>query len=112
MCQEVCPHNSPRQTGETAGTPRHEYASRTSSLDLLTLLGWKQEDRSRVLRKSAIKRATLSMLKRNAILALLNGPKAVLEEASPELAQLAGDAGEDEQIRELARGALRTFGRG
>lgn len=69
VCQEVCPHNSPRRGAHVA---RDEYAPRRTGLDLLTVLGWTEDDRRRELRGSSMKRATLPMLKRNAAIALAN----------------------------------------
>jgi epoxyqueuosine reductase len=71
VCQEVCPHNSPRDAGEP---PRDEYTPRRTSLDLLSVLGWTEGDRSDALRGSSMKRATLEMLQRNARIALGNSP--------------------------------------
>jgi epoxyqueuosine reductase len=71
VCQEVCPHNSPRDAGEPA---RDEYAPRRTSLDLLSVLGWTESDRGEALRGSSLKRATLAMLQRNARIALGNSP--------------------------------------
>ncbi len=65
ICQEVCPHNSPRPTpSETA--PRPEYAPRFVALNLDEVRRWTPEDRARALKGSSMKRATLEMLKRNA----------------------------------------------
>lgn len=71
ICQEVCPHNSARAPGdEGAGEAHPAYAPRRSTLPLLDVLGWTAEDRARALKGSAMKRATLAMLKRNAALLL------------------------------------------
>ena len=75
ICQEVCPHNSPRRAGVEVGEPNPAYRpapGRAAGLDLRAVLDWTPADRSRELSGSAIKRATLAMLQRNAI-ALLDG---------------------------------------
>ena len=69
VCQEVCPHNSPR---DAAAPTRDEYAPRRTALDLLAVLGWTRDDRRDALRGSSMKRATLPMLQRNARIALTN----------------------------------------
>lgn len=63
ICQDVCPHNSAR-----GAVPRPSEGLITN-LPLLNVLAWTAADRARVLSGSAIKRATLAMLKRNAIIA-------------------------------------------
>ncbi len=74
ICQEVCPHNSPRsdEAGERLAEAQDAYAPRRTSFDLLEVLGWTTEDRQRAFTKSAMKRARLEMMKRNALIALTN----------------------------------------
>lgn len=66
VCQEVCPHNSPRPPGVEVGEMNPAYTPRRSSFDLLEVLGWTEEDRRRALKGSAMKRAKLEMWRRNA----------------------------------------------
>jgi len=83
ICQEVCPHNGPRRdaaaadptSADLAGDARASarahpaYAPRPPArdgFDLLEVLGWSEADRSRALKRSAMKRAKLAMLQRNA----------------------------------------------
>ena len=69
ICQEVCPHSQPTRASRREGTnPLH--APRRSTIELLDVLGWSEEDRARLVVSSAIKRASLEMMKRNALLAL------------------------------------------
>jgi epoxyqueuosine reductase len=71
ICQEVCPHNQP--TVRTMDASTHEaYEWRRESFDLLELLGWDEAAQRAALRRSAMKRANLAMLKRNAVIAAGN----------------------------------------
>ncbi|MBL0926493.1 MAG: tRNA epoxyqueuosine(34) reductase QueG [Phycisphaerales bacterium] len=77
VCQEVCPHNSPRPEGwgQSAPAANPRYAARPDrepGFSLLEVLRWTEEDRRRALSGSAIKRARLDMLKRNALIAAAN----------------------------------------
>lgn len=134
VCQEVCPHNSARSNsahanaaGRDGGAPsaseesnesesredrtadsvRPEYRELRRSLALLDVLGWKAEDRSRELSGSAMKRATLAMFRRNAIIVAANTlrdmERAVL---AGRLREIASDEAEDEMVRETARQTL------
>ncbi len=70
ICQEVCPHNSPNRTTDA---PIDEgYAPRFASLPLLEMLDWAPADRAQRLSGMALKRATMTMWKRNAIIAAGN----------------------------------------
>lgn len=124
VCQEVCPHNSARVAasdridGEEADarashTPiPAEYAESRRSLPLLDVLNWKMEDRSRVLSGSAMKRATLAMFRRNAIIAGANTLRG--DNCGPFVARLqeiAGDEGEDAMVRETATQTLDRLSR-
>jgi epoxyqueuosine reductase len=139
ICQEVCPHNSPRVIGSrgigvpadapaasadstvasarvpppaSAGTPmprpNPSYTPRHSSLPLLNILSWTPADRSSTFQASALKRATLTMMKRNAIIAAGN---LLRHQASPPLVNrlrsLADDPAEDDLVRTAARDVLR-----
>lgn len=116
VCQEVCPHNSasterPARDAPAKSPIREDYAPRFASLDLLEVLGWGAADRSRALSGSAMKRATLAMLKRNAILVLGNelawAPHAA---ALERVRAIAGDGDEPEMVREAALAVLARLG--
>lgn len=79
VCQEVCPHNSPRDDGVDVGAAGTAYAPRFESLDPVGILSWTPEERARMLKGSAMKRATLEMLKRNAGIVLRNAGLSVDE---------------------------------
>jgi epoxyqueuosine reductase len=110
ICQEVCPHAQPTRASRRMGAnPLH--APRRDSVDLLEVLGWTDEDRARLVVSSAMKRATLAMMKRNALLALAS--IALREPASAasirsRAAEIADDAGEDHLVREAARSCLQA----
>ncbi len=74
VCQEVCPHNAPTLRGvrRSEGLVSHAYATRHAGFDLLDVLGWDANARRSAFNSSAMKRATLSMMKRNALIAIGN----------------------------------------
>jgi len=109
ICQEVCPHNRPR---DAAGPPVHpDYAPRRDGFDVLETLDWTEADRRRALEGSAMKRATLAMLKRNA----LHVAAALLRRRRDETLRrrveaLAQDAAAPAMVREAAAQALSGCG--
>ncbi|MDX2016341.1 MAG: tRNA epoxyqueuosine(34) reductase QueG [Planctomycetota bacterium] len=105
VCQEVCPHNSPRPARAT-GAAHASYAPRVRGLDAIELLSWRPDDRSRVLSGSAMKRAKLEMLKRNALIVLGNTRPAG---ARARIEQIAADATEHELVRATARQVLERW---
>lgn len=111
ICQEVCPHNSPRPEGADVGEPHEAYAARRDSFDLLEVLGWSEEDRRAAFTTSALKRATLAMFKRNALIVAGNQLR---EREAPELRarieSVAVDDAEDEMVRATARAVLDRLG--
>ncbi len=110
ICQEVCPHNSPRPSIEP-GAPvatRSAYTPRREGFDVLDVLGWSEDDRREAFAKSAMKRARLDMMKRNALIVAGN----ILERrADPALlervAALRHDARESELVRDAAAEVMR-----
>lgn len=115
VCQEVCPHNSPRPTSaaDDLPAPNPAYAPKRSGIALLDVLQWTMQDRSARLRRTAMKRATLEMWKRNAIIAAGNVLRvrddAVLRAAIEDLAWCAT---EPPLVRDTARTVLDTIHRG
>lgn len=110
ICQEVCPHNSPRPATATPSEqtePHSAYAPRTTSLPLEAVLGWTAADRERTFSTSAMKRATLAMMKRNAVIAAGN---AIRAGTGPGLLQrirsLAADEAEPDLVRATAAQVL------
>lgn len=110
VCQEVCPHNSSRGPDVDVGTPRSEYEPRVGPLDLNEVAGWTADDRRRVLKNSSMKRATLEMMKRNALIALGNvTPAERRAEFIVRLGQIQADPAEGNLVRETARALLGRF---
>lgn len=105
VCQEVCPHNSERADPARGN---EAYASRRSSFDLLEVLGWSADDRSAALAASSMKRATLAMLKRNAIIVAANqlARGGRLPALRARLEAIANDPCEDGLVRRAARDAV------
>jgi len=104
-CQEVCPHNSHRP-GDV-GEPHPAYTPRQETLDPLAVLEWSEEDRRRVLGGSAMTRATLAMLKRNAVVTLSNTPGAIGNPAvRAAITRLRDDPAEPTLARAAAAQAL------
>lgn len=112
ICQDVCPHNSPRGAEVDVGRANDAYRPRFGTLDAREILGWTAADRSRVLSGMAIKRATLAMLKRNALIVL--GNMAIAGAARREdiivLARTASEPHEDPIVVETAAQVLRRLG--
>lgn len=112
VCQEVCPHNSPRPMGSgEVGRVQEAYAARRVSLDVLDVLGWSEASRREAFVSSAMKRASLAMMRRNAVLVLAGWiAKTPMGEARSawmaRLREIAGDATDVELVRETARRAL------
>lgn len=71
ICQEVCPHNQPSLRTNEAET-NQAYWPRNTSLDLLSVIDWSEQDRRDAFNKSPMKRAKLEMMQRNARIALNN----------------------------------------
>lgn len=108
VCQEVCPHNSPRAGGPPLGkTPNPAYASERDRFDLLEVLGWDEDARRAAFAGSAMKRAKLDMMRRNAVIAAGNWwNRDDLSALRARVERIAADDGEAEMVREAARVVL------
>lgn len=109
VCQEVCPHNSPAPLAvrESRGVAQETYASRTGTLDLAEILAWDENDRRGAFNSSPMKRATLAMMKRNALIALGNWIVRTGErEAIRRIEDVMWSAKEPELVRQTARTVL------
>ena len=110
ICQDVCPHNSPRVPPHDrvpVGSASPIYASGRASFDLLEVLGWTEEDRRAAVAGTPMTRATLAMWKRNALIAAGN---ALREHHLPSvwhrIGAIARDESEDDMVRATARAVL------
>ncbi|MEM1329356.1 MAG: tRNA epoxyqueuosine(34) reductase QueG [Planctomycetota bacterium] len=110
ICQEVCPHNSPRpgrRWSSGAGRPNEAYEPRRTGFDLLEVLGWSEDDRREAFTTSSMKRAKLPEFKRNALIVAGNQLREHdLPELRARIEQIALDDQEDELVRETARSVL------
>ncbi len=116
ICQEVCPHNSPRAADSLdIGSPHPAYAPSRTGFALTEVLAWTEEHRRAALNSSALKRITLDMFKRNAVHAAGHWLRA--DPSNPHapalrarLEHLAQDQAEPEPLRLLARRVLTSPG--
>jgi epoxyqueuosine reductase len=73
ICQDVCPHNQPTvRRRQRAAETNPAYDARREGFDLLEVIGWDEAARRQAFTKSALKRATLAMMQRNAAIARKN----------------------------------------
>ena len=107
ICQEVCPHNSPRP-GKNVGHRHPDHEPARQGFDLLDILGWDTKARSSALKGSALKRIKLDQFRRNAVIAAGN---AINQRNLPALAfaiqTIADDPAEPEIVRSAARAVLK-----
>jgi len=76
------------------------------------VLDWTEEDRREAFKKSAMKRAKLPMMKRNAIICATNAIHKDTENAHELRARielLAAESNEDELVRDAAHAAIRLL---
>lgn len=110
VCQEVCPHNSPKPSDVLGAEANPAYLSDRDSFDLLEILGWNEDDRRGAFQGSAMKRAKLGMMQRNAAIGLANGFDALdaadQVRAHTTLERVSGDTEADSLARAGARQAL------
>jgi epoxyqueuosine reductase len=109
ICQEVCPHN--RSTGrEDKQTIHPAYTPRLTHFNLLDVMNWTEDDRRAALTRSAMKRATLAMFQRNA---LINAGNALLQQENADVRNrihaMAGDASIDPMVRDTAGATFRRI---
>ncbi len=111
ICQEVCPHNSPRPGDAATGEQHHDYAPRRDSFDLLDVLGWDEATRRGRFANSAMKRITLAHMKRTAAILLADrltadGSSAEKAASIDRLRDTVWNAAEEPTVRAAAREAL------
>jgi epoxyqueuosine reductase len=72
ICQDVCPHNHRvEETSDPALKPRFS----TGTLDVREVLGWDDEAYRKKLRRSAMKRVKLPVLRQNAEIVARNADR-------------------------------------
>jgi epoxyqueuosine reductase len=109
ICQEVCPHNQPTERTKTVAA-HPAYSARRNGFNLHEILNWDESTRQQAFVNSALKRAKLNMMKRNAIIAAGNfEPGAELDALRKRIAEVAVDMNEDELVRTTARAVLARF---
>lgn len=111
ICQEVCPHNSPRPPEIDVGTINGEYTPRRDSLPLLEVLRWTDDDRQTAFAGTAMTRATLEMMKRNAVIVAGNAIRSDCPEPDRSnllhrLRELAEDRADSPELANLAAATL------
>ena len=109
VCQEVCPHNKPTRQ-KRAATVRDDYRERLVDIDLLSILGWTEADRMAATLRSATRRASLDMLKRNALICLGNLLKTRTDAAIvARIREVSDDEREPTLVRQEAQRTLRRL---
>lgn len=107
ICQEVCPHNTPRSVAVDIGQAHDAYTPQHTSFDLFKVLGWSEADRREAFTNSAMKRASLAQMQRNAIIAATNTFQGdSLTRLQQKLATLANDPTAPASVRLTAQEAL------
>lgn len=105
VCQDVCPYNNP-QRGPVGQQPGGFYGPpRPAQVDAISVLGWSEQDRRDAFTRSAMKRAKLNQMKRNAlwVLARRVNTDAALRDR---VRHIADDTTEDPLVRNTARQVL------
>jgi len=106
VCQEVCPFNAPDRP-PTEARPPQVYRERPAALPLLEVLGWSDADRRAAFTRSAMKRAKLDQMKRNAAIAAGNALRRRDDAAlRRRLETIASDEAESPLVRDAAAAAL------
>jgi epoxyqueuosine reductase len=110
VCQEVCPHNSAREGAEVSER-NPAYEAKHPTLPLLDVLGWTRESRRAAFTSTAMKRANLEMMKRNALIAAGNWARRVGTSTAllTRMKELAIDPCESELVRRTARDVLMSL---
>lgn len=116
ICQEVCPHNSPKPG---RAMPNPAYAPKLVGLDPLAVLGWDEAARRSTLAGTPMTWISLDMWKRNAIIALANAildrpipgaTPADIDAAARAIARFATDLTQPPLVRQAAQASLERLG--
>ncbi len=98
ICQDVCPYNN-RTNPLPAATPP-QYHRRPATLAILDVLNWDEEARRAAFTRSAMKRAKLDQMKRNALIVAGN---LLAERADPMVRQRVVEISDDERESPMVR---------
>lgn len=107
ICQEVCPHNSPRDEPPMGKHANPAYRGERDRFDLLEVLGWNEDAKRGAFVGSAMKRAKLDMMRRNAAIALGNQP-GMPPKAAKKLRSMSRDRREPLAVRSAADNAIQA----
>ena len=109
ICQDVCPHN--QLTERSAALPRAPWTrDRLGLVPVLDVLEWTPQRREAKIAGTAVTRATLDMMRRNAcIVAGGMAGHADLDSIRSVLEAIANAADEPEMVRDAAREAIRRL---
>lgn len=122
ICQEVCPHNAMTTRNQVIPVheaygcpPTPEVEGRTddgAAFNLETVLDWGSTERSAAFTSSAMKRANLEMMRRNAAIAAGNvsNPGEPGTNLAMKIESIASDSGEGELVRSTARDVVSRHG--
>jgi epoxyqueuosine reductase len=111
ICQEVCPHNSARSDAPLGKAANRAYGAERDRFDLLAVLEWDEDARRSAFRGSAMKRARLDMMRRNAVIVAGNWLKRTeVAGLRARLEVIAGNEAETSMVREAARVTLGSLG--
>lgn len=106
VCQEVCPHTQPTVRAREQ-TVHEAFMPRRISLDVLDVLRWTEDDRREAFLTSALKRAKLPMMKRNALIVGANRFRTMTADERAQFQErverILVDVTEDELVRATAR---------
>ncbi|MDH3584235.1 MAG: tRNA epoxyqueuosine(34) reductase QueG [Phycisphaerae bacterium] len=103
ICQDVCPFNQRPHTDP----PPDGYGRRPASLGLLQVLAWNEQDRRAAFTRSAMKRAKLDQMKRNALIVAGNQLRRHPDPAlRHRLEQVSHDPDETDMVRATAQAIL------
>lgn len=111
VCQEVCPHNAPTVRSRAAGI-HPDFDGRGASHDLLTVLGWTEQDRTAAFLAGTLKRVSLEMARRNAVHAAAaaiidgRGSESGRQALAQKIRELAEDPAQPDLVRHAAQRQL------
>lgn len=105
ICQNVCPFVAKSESQSSPG--QAAYARLAGSFDLLQVLGWDEDARREAFIGSAMKRAKLDMIRRNALIVAANRYRQTGNVALLECIQsITADTDEPELVRQTAQAVL------